>query len=142
MGLTNDIATALATKLAGIPGVRGSSATLPESIPVTPWAAVTTADADGVAASLETATTTFTCLLLVGRVGDDPRIQVVLRDLMDAANDAFRSAIQLGLSGSGVAMATLGHVTDRDTYSVAGEDYRTVTLMVDVQTIVTTTYTA
>ena len=142
MGLTNDIAAALATKVSGIAGMRGCSPALPDTFPAFPWGVVGTVELDHQPGAMEVGTRTFTVLLLVGRVADDARTHLAVRDLLDAAIAALRSGISLSLSGSGVAQALLTRATDAETYTVGEMDYRAVTLTIEVSTFRPSTYTA
>jgi len=142
MGLTADIATAIAATVAGASGMRGCAPTDPDTIPGTPYGAVGLPKVHVESGAWERITYTWPIRLFVARVADGPRTVVSVYDLIDAIIVAFRTGISGGLSASGV-LQTLIETGDADRfYDVGGETYQAFDMVVTTTVGRSTTYTA
>lgn len=119
---TNALATAVAAKAAGITGLRGYSAAVPDTIPASPWLIVGSHSAT---TELSGTVTTFTFPLrcYVERTSDSARTQVIVNDLVDD----FVAAYWDGLTYGGTI--AVGRITgwNTDLYAEVGQaDYQVV----------------
>jgi hypothetical protein len=142
MGLTADIATAIAATVAGASGMRGCASADLDTIPGTPYGAVGLPKVRVDQGAWERVTYTWPVRLFVARVSDGPRTTVAVYDLIDAVVVAFRTGISGGLSASGV-LETLIETGDADKfYDVGGETYQALDMTVTTTVGRSTTYTA
>lgn len=121
MGLTNDLATAVKTKMASVTGIRSTYARLPDSIAAAPAAILGSPRIDVEAGSFERITYTFPLRLYVERTADDDRTAQTLYDLVDATVAAFRTGNFLDGTSTGPALVVNIDTNGYDT--VAGADY-------------------
>ena len=124
MGLTSDIAAAVATKVGAVSGIRGSSPRDPDTIPVTPWAVVALPRITISAGSWETMDIEFPLRMYAARVSDGARVTQVAYDTFDDVMAALRTGIQYGLSVQGVAQGLLDDVEFDKFWEVGGEIYQ------------------
>ena len=142
MGLTANIATAIAATVAGASGMRGCASADIDTIPGTPYGALGMPKVTVSAGTWEEFTYTWPLRLFVARVADGPRTVATTYDLIDAIIVAFRSGIQGGLAASGV-METLIESGDADRfYDVGGEMYQALDMTLTTKVGRGTTYTA
>jgi len=142
MGLTADLATAIATTVAGASGMRGCASADLDTVPGTPYGSVGLPKVSVEQGAWERVTYTWPVRIFVARVADGPRTTTEVYGLVDAIIVAFRSGIAGGLSASGVLM-TLIETGDMDRfYSVGGEDYQAFDLALTTTVGRGTTYTA
>lgn len=142
MGLTADIATAIAATVAGASGMRGCSSSVLDTIPGTPYGALGLPRVSVDAGAWERITYVWPLHILVARVADGPRTATATFDLLDAIIVAFRTGISGGLSASGV-IETLIETGEIDRfYEVGGEEYQALDLVLTTTVGRPTTYTA
>ena len=142
MGLTADIAGAVATKVAAVSGIRGCSPRDPDSIPAYPWAVVGLPKVSIQPGTWETLTYTFPVRVYVARAADGPRATASCYDLFDATLVALRTGIKYGLSASGVAEGILSDAELDRFWEIGGELYQGVEMTLVVSIGRGTTYTA
>jgi hypothetical protein len=93
---TNAVCTAVAAKAAGIAGMRGTSALLPDTIPSSPWLIVGSHAAAYDAGPMDHIHYTFPLRCYVERAPDSARTQATVNDLVDAFVTAYRNGLTLG----------------------------------------------
>lgn len=142
MGLTNDIATAVSTKVAAVSGMRGCSARDPDTIAATPWAVVGLPRLVASPGSWERLDYVFPLRVYAARTSDGPRVTQTVYDTFDAVFAALRTGIAYGLSASGVAEGLLGEVQFDRFWEVGGEIYAGFEGELTVTVVGGRTYTA
>jgi hypothetical protein len=124
MGLTSDIANAVATKVGAVAGIRGASPRDPDTIPVTPWAVVALPRITIEAGSFETMFLEFPLRMYVARVSDGTRVTQAAYDTFDDVMAALWTGISYGMSAQGVAQGLLDEVDFDKFWEVGGEIYQ------------------
>jgi hypothetical protein len=114
---TNALATAIAAKAAAIATMRGTSATVPDTIPATPWAVVGPHSATYDAGPMDKIRYTFPIRCYVQRTSSAERVQVAANDLVDAFVAAYRN----GLTYGGTVAVGRIQSWDTDLYAEIGE---------------------
>ena len=135
---TNALATAIAAKAAGIATMRGTSATVPDTIPATPWAVVGPHSATFEAGPMAKVRYTFPIRCYVQRSSSAQRVQVAANDLVDAFVVAFRDGLTYG------GTVAEGRITswDTDLYTEIGEaSYQVIEFSLFVLVLDTTGHT-
>lgn len=142
MGLTNDIAAAVAAKVGAVSGMRGCSPRDPDTLPATPWAVLGLPKVTVSAGSWERIDLAFPLRVYAARVSDDPRVTAGVYDQFDLLLDALRTGISYGLSGSGVAQGLLDDVDFDRFWEIGGETYQGFEGTLTVTVAAGRTYTA
>ena len=142
MGLTANIATAIASTVASASGMRGCASQDPDSIPGTPYGAVGLPKVSLSPGSWENVDYVWPVRIYIAKVSDGPRTVSLAYDLWDALVTAFRTGIQEGLAASGVAQTIIDSGNFDAFYTVAGEDYQAIDLEVTTTVARGVTYTA
>lgn len=125
MGLTNSIASALATKLAAVSGMVGAAPTGTDTVPDTPYAVLGPAHGLLDPGSWETEVVEFPLTVFVSAIVEEQDSLAAAYDLKDAIQTALRSGISLGLGGSGVAQSLLTEWTTDGVYTeMGGQSYQ------------------
>lgn len=126
MGLTNDIATALAAKLASVSGMAGAAATGAGAVHDVPYAVLGPARSSEISpGSWETEIIEFPLTVLVSAIVEESDSLAAAYDVKDAVQAALRSGITLGLAGSGIAQTYLADWnTDAAWSEVGGQAYQ------------------
>lgn len=134
------IASFLATKAAGVAGVRGASARPVDTLPGTPYAVVGAVRSGSIIpGSWERVHMTFPVRLYVARTSDAARTASTVNGFVDSFIGAFRT----GGSESGTVSSTLITSWDTDVYEQVGAElYQCVDF--DIEVVVTSAagYTA
>lgn len=120
---TNALAAAVAAKAATITGMRGTSATIPDTIPATPWTIVGDHAGTIDAGNMDKIRYTFPIRCYVERTADAGRESATINGLVDAFVTAYRN----GLTYSGTVAE--GRITawNTDLYAEVGQGrYRVV----------------
>jgi len=93
---TNALATAVALKGAGIAGLRGYSAVVPDTIPASPWLIVGSHAATYEAGNMDKVRYTFPLRCYVERTSDSARTQTTINTLVDGFVTAYRNGLTYG----------------------------------------------
>lgn len=139
-GLTNNIATALATAAATTPSVTGASAVPIEGVPGTPYIYVGPPKIQITPGSWDTRIYQFPMHYLIARVAE-PIDQTAINDALDAVLTVFRTGITLGLTNPQPIALIVAADTDKF-YSLDGTDYQSIDFTVAVEVYGPQSYTA
>lgn len=121
MGLINDMADAVKTKMASVTGIRSTYARIPDTIAAAPAAILGPPRIEVEPGQYEKITYTFPLSLYVERTADDARTAQTLYDLVENTIAAFRTGNFLTGASTGPALLVSIDTNGFDT--VGGADY-------------------
>jgi hypothetical protein len=129
MGVTNELADAVAARGGEIAGMRGASGKPVDTIPATPYFVVASNEGELLPGSWETLHYDFTTRCYLARTKDDKRTQTEVNDLLDEFIAAFRR----GVVASGLTCPAIVHHWDTETFDTVGEEeYQALELVIRV----------